>query len=557
MKLVIVETPAQAKVLTEVLGDGWRVEPCYGLVRDLVNGKLGVDIVTDFRPTFEIAVGKGNLVRRLMKAVRECEAVYVATPPGRGGELMAWHVLALSPDAKTKSIYRVSLSSLTAEAIRAAFAAPRPLNMNWIDAELALRLVDRLAGYTINTAARDRSDHQAISRTAMVALCRLAEQETEPTPTLEERWKVMVRLNVDGTEIKTAVHHADGRLLNFSAQDKAEAVVAGLRAAQYWVTKSGLRERELPPPAPYTLTSLLLDAERKLHITPSDTLQLIDTLVDARWITQPLEAYPQTLVDAARLYLRHEYGTDYAITTPAEVGNGIAPADVSRLPEDLPGDGAALYGLIWRRFMAAMLPPARLRQSGILLGAGANRTRPYPLSLRSVGTLVAFDGWLRVLPDEQPSIEGYLPAVGEGDTALFVGAEVERLSPPTLKRLTAAALIAEYSSARPLDWTAALESLETAGYLEREVDGALALTESGISLATWLNEHFPSVVSDSAVARLDLDLELIAVGERGRVEVLRAFWERLSTDAYPTAAPQPIRAVDEHKPVVLRPSEEV
>ena len=30
MKLVIVETPSQAKTLTDVLGEGWRVEPCSG-----------------------------------------------------------------------------------------------------------------------------------------------------------------------------------------------------------------------------------------------------------------------------------------------------------------------------------------------------------------------------------------------------------------------------------------------------------------------------------------------------------------------------------------------
>lgn len=557
MKLVIVETPAQAKVLNDVLGDGWSVEPCYGLARDLVDGELGIDPAADFRPTFAVAASKSNLVRRLMKVVRECEAVYAATSPGREGELMAWHVLALSPDTKDKRIYRVSLSLLTGEAIRSAFAAPRPLNMHWIDTELALRLVDRLVGYTVNAIARERSDHQPISRTAMIALCRLAAQETAPLPAPVERWKVAVHLNVDGTEIKTALHHADGGLLNFTTQDKAEAAVAGLRATQYWVTRAGIRQRELPAPAPYTLASLLVDGERKLRITPGDALRLIDTLVDTGWITHPLESYPPTLAEAARRYLRREYGTDYAVNTSVEAGNGIAPADVTRLPEDLPGDGAALYRLIWRRFMAAILPPARLRQSGVLFGAGADRAHAYPLSLKSVGTMVAFDGWLRVLHDEQPHLGNYLPTAREGDTALFVGTEVEPLSPPAPRRLTGAVLIAEHGSARPADWTAALDSLETAEYIQRDDDGALTLTESGISLAAWLNERFPSVVSERDVARLDIDLERIAVGERGHVEIVRDFWERLTADARPAAVPQSIRAVGEPKPVVLRPAEEV
>ena len=101
MKLVIVETPSHAKRLTDVLGEGWRVEPCHGFVRALPTDKLGVDVETDFRPTFTIAAGKGNLVRRLMKAIRDSEAVYAATPPGRVGEAMVWHLLAPRPTRKT------------------------------------------------------------------------------------------------------------------------------------------------------------------------------------------------------------------------------------------------------------------------------------------------------------------------------------------------------------------------------------------------------------------------------------------------------------------------
>jgi DNA topoisomerase I len=358
MKLVIVETPAQAKMLTDVLDDGWRVEPCYGLVRDLVDGELGIDPVADFRPTFAVAPGKGNLVRRLMKAVRACEAVYAATPPRRTGEVMAWHGLALSPDAKDKPIYRVSLPALTPDAIRAACAASRPLNLNWIDAELALRLVNRLAGYTVNGAAQQRGDHHPVSRTSQVALCRLAQRENviaRHTPV--ERWTVKVWLKLEDAEVETILHHADGAPVAFSSQDKAETAATGLRGAEYRVVKAGLRETERSAPTPYTLGALLVDAEHQLGIPPEETLGLIGTLYDASWITHPLGEVSETRVEAARTYLRREYGTDYvssALVTPI---NGSASTDVNRVPEDLPGDGAALYGLIWRRFVAALLPP--------------------------------------------------------------------------------------------------------------------------------------------------------------------------------------------------------
>lgn len=559
MNLVVVETPAQAKVLSAILGEGWRVEPCYGMVRDLAEGELGVDVDNDFHPTFVVTSGKGQIVRRFMKAVRGCDAVYAATPPGRVGEVMAWHVLALSPDTREKPIYRVSLPALTSEAVRVAFAALRPLDTNVVDAELAHRLVDRLAGYTVNVAAREREDHQAVSRTAMIALCCLAAWNAASPQPDHKRWKVTVRVTVDSTEVAATLCHTDGGHVTFSTEENARAVAEGLRAAQYWVAKAGIRAREVPAPASYTLATLLVDAEYRFGMAPATTLTLLNALYDAGWITHPLTSYPHELCDTARSYLRREFGSDYAITTASKARNGISPADVTRLPEDLPGDGAALYGLIWRRFMAAQLPSARLRQSGVLIAAGARRTRPYPLCLRSVGTLVAFDGWLRVLPDEQPQTDAYLPVVREGDTAQFISAEIEPLSLSAPKSLTAAGLIAQHGSTRPALWSAALEELDSAGYI-RSSDQTLALTGSGAWFAAWLTERFPSVVSESAVLQLDLELDRVAVGQRGRVEVVRTFWEQLSADVHAltaTPAAEGVRASIEHKPVVLRPVEEV
>ena len=557
MKLVIVETPAQAKVLTDVLGEGWHVEPCYCPVRDLRDGELGIDITDDFRPTFVVVPGQGNLVRRLMKAMRESEAVYVATPPGRAGEIMAWHVLALSPDAKDRPIYRVSLSALTPEAIRAAVAAPRPLNQHWIDAELAMQLVDRLAGYAINTAARQRGEHRAISRTAMIALCQIAALENVlGVDASAERWQVSVRLLLDGTEVTATatLHHPSSAPVTFSSRQRAEAAAYGLQAARYWVAKTGLREEERPAPVPYTLSTLLVDAEQKLGIAPDAALALIGVLYDASWITHPLEQLPHSLVKAARTYARREYGTDYGDSEPAVLRNGIAPANVSRVPEALPGDGAALYGLIWRRFMASLLPPARLRQSSVQVLSGVNRARPYPLHLRAVGTLVAFDGWLHVLPDEQPGTEGYLPTLREGDEALFAGADITPVNARASQRFTLASLIDTYGSSHPAAWVAALDELEAADYLIPD-GGKLVVTDAGAALAAWAAARFPSVVSESAVAELERDLEHVAAGERGRVEVVRAFWERLVGDV--RSAATPARTVWEHKPVVLRPAEEV
>lgn len=554
MKLVIVETPAQAKALTGSLGDGWRVEPCYSSVRDLVGGELGIDTAADFRPTFAIAAGKGNLVRRLMKALRGCEAIYAATPPGRTGELIAWHILALSPDMGDKPVYRVTLVALTPDAVQAAFAAPRPLNMNWIEAELALRTVDRLAGYTVNAAARQADLDIGLSRTAMIALCRLADRENEiAAHTPLKRWTVSARLELDGVAVAASLYQAQGKSLVFSSREQADKAAFSLKAAQYWLVKTGLRELERPAPAIQTLPELLAAAEHKLGIAPSQTLALLGTLYDAGWITHPLSAVPAALIDVARTYIRREFGTDYVTAEAAIPAHCIAPADIERLPEDLPGDGAALYGLIWRQFMAALLPPARLRQSGARIAVGLKRERPFPLELRATGTLVAFDGWLRVQPDDQGDSGGFFAGLREGASVTCTDVSVEAQTAPTPEHFTAGTLIAEHGAADPVGWSRALAELEQRDYIER-ADGRLLLTSDGTARAQWLSERYPSVVSAAVVNDLERDIEQIAVGERGRVEIVREFWERLTGELRPVESPaEPTRAAGEHKPVILRP----
>src|SRR4051794_33584520 len=115
MKLVIVDTSAQAKHVVDALDETWQVESCLGGVRDLPADKLGIDMLHDFQPSYALLPRKGNLVRRLMRAISNAEAIYVAMPPGRKGETMAWHILALAPTLKDKPVYRTPLTSLTPE----------------------------------------------------------------------------------------------------------------------------------------------------------------------------------------------------------------------------------------------------------------------------------------------------------------------------------------------------------------------------------------------------------------------------------------------------------
>ena len=149
MKLIIVESPSKVARIKSYLGEGWQVEATRGHVRDLPETELGVDVEGGFRPQYAVLPGKGNLVKRLVKAIREADEVYLATDPDREGEAIAWHLLQLAGDLKDKPVYRAAFNAITKAAIKAALDNPRVLNLPLVEAQGARRIVDRLVGYLV------------------------------------------------------------------------------------------------------------------------------------------------------------------------------------------------------------------------------------------------------------------------------------------------------------------------------------------------------------------------------------------------------------------------
>lgn len=289
MNLVIVETPAQAKRVSDAVGEGWQVEPCYGAVRDLPADALGVDVRHDFQPSYTLLPRKGNLVRRLMRAISKTDAVYVATPPDRAGEAMGWHLLALSPALENKPVYRILLHALTLEAVRTAFEDPRALDMNWVEAEETRRIVDRLVGYLVSPLASKALNIEAsFTRAAVDCLRLLVEREREITAFKPATtWMLTACLSAEASEFKARLCNARGAALTFRTRQQADKLAALLANAAFWVDKAAGRTAERPVPKSYSSQTLLADAALRLQFALRRVLSVAQTLYEAGWITYP------------------------------------------------------------------------------------------------------------------------------------------------------------------------------------------------------------------------------------------------------------------------------
>src|SRR3954464_8145530 len=158
--LVIVESPAKAKILGRFLGNKYRVEASYGHIRDLPEsaaevpkeikekdwGRLGVDVDSDFTPYYVVPADKRKQVAHLKTAIKDASELLLATDPDREGESISWHLAqVLKPKIPVR---RIVFHEITEEAVREALDNPSAVNENLVRAQESRRILDRLYGYS-------------------------------------------------------------------------------------------------------------------------------------------------------------------------------------------------------------------------------------------------------------------------------------------------------------------------------------------------------------------------------------------------------------------------
>lgn len=549
MKLLIVESPAKAKKIAGYLGAGWKVEACMGHIRDLPETELGVEVGQDFRPTYQVLPGKGNLVKRLLKAIKEAEAVYLATDPDREGEAIAWHILDLARPPKNKPVYRALFNAITESAVKAAVAAPRTLDHPLIEAQQARRIVDRLVGYLVSPLACKALDGKlSAGRVQSVCLRLVVEREREITAFVPETyWTLAVELDTSGGTFTAKLHTLKNAKVTFKSREQLDQLDKLLTNTQFWVEKTGQTIKTRAPLPPFTTSSLQQAAAKGLGLSPERTMEVAQRLYEAGTITymrtDGVAVAPEAQT-AARELIEREYSALYLPSEPPtyttksanaqEAHEAIRPTDVNRLPdEELDGDGAGLYGLIWDRFVASQMAPARYHVVGAVILTGAKREQPYPLEFRAQGRVPIFDGFLRVY--EEPADDGEeaddeggsLPALQEGQSLKLVETlpNVHQTHAPA--RYTEAALVKALEQrgiGRPSTYAGMVSTIKSKDYAKIG-QKRLVPTEKGLALCDFVTQRFPDVFDFSYTSQLEGQLDAVAAGQLTRLELLRTFWQ--------------------------------
>jgi len=549
--LLIVESPAKARTIKKYLDQDFEVKASVGHVRDLPVSKLGVDVDRGFQPTYVLVEGKDKAIKELKKAAAQAEAVYLGPDPDREGEAIAWHIRELLR-GQNETFFRVLFHEITREAIRKALAQPETINQARFESQQARRILDRLVGYNISPLLWDKVRRGlSAGRVQSVALRLIVERERailafKP----EEYWSLTARLRAGEPPVFEAqLSKIGGQKAKLADEAQTQAVVAAVRDEIFRVAEISQRLVKPRPAPPFITSTLQQEAFNKLGLPAAKTMSLAQRLYEGvemgpegamGLITYMRTDSPRIIPQAqaeARRFIEQAFGRDYLPAKPPaykapkgaqEAHEAIRPTSAFRTPDEaarhLSKDLAALYGLIWRRFMASQMAPAQVDQTLAEIGAG-------DCTFRASGSILRFDGYRRVLGGEDKE-DNPLPGLKKGQELkleeLLPGQHFTQPPP----RFTDASLVKEMEEkgiGRPSTYAAILSTLVNKEYAQR-LKGRFQPTELGMVVSDLLVKSFPDLMDVKFTAQMEADLDQIEEGRTGWQETLGRFYGPFARD---------------------------
>ena len=583
--LVIVESPAKAKTLSQILGPDFRVEASYGHVRDLPSsadqipakykkqpwGRLGVNVEGDFEPIYIVPKDKKKYIKQLQEALENADELLLATDEDREGESISWHVVeVLKPEVPVK---RIVFHEITDEAIHKALKHPRDIDGNLVRAQESRRILDRLFGYELSPVLwkKVRSGLSA-GRVQSVAVRLCVERERARRRfKVAQYWDAEVEFEKDDQRFTARLVRVGNRRLatgkefdpdsgklkksSNSLWLKDQGEVDGLIAdwpTPWKVTSIESKPVVRRPSPPFTTSSLQQDANRKLRFSASHTMRVAQRLyegMDVGGEREGLITYMRTdsttlaerALNEAQQVIRSGFGEAFTdgprryktkSKMAQEAHEAIRPTVFSRTPNrvrhTLSEDEYRLYDLIWKRSIASQMTDARLRRTVVQIEA----TAPEPQNsgtFSATGTIVEFPGFLKVYSDtstKDSDQEVLLPNLeaGEDIEPLDIEPKGRETLPPA--RYTEASLVKKLEAegiGRPSTYASIIETIQRRGYVIQQ-GNALIPTFTAVAVTDLLESHFSDLVDTQFTARMEQHLDDIAAGKRGAKDHLREFY---------------------------------
>ncbi|MBS3944921.1 MAG: type I DNA topoisomerase [Melioribacter sp.] len=580
--LILVESPSKAKTINKYVGSKYIVEATVGHIKNLPKTKLGIDIENEFKPSLVTIRGKSDIVKKIKSLASKSKKIFIATDPDREGEAIAQDVVDILDIKHKDKIERVLFNEITKNAVNNALKNPIKIDEHLVISQRARRIMDRIIGYKVSPflwrAVLDQyGSSLSAGRVQSVALRLICEREEEidrfiPT----EHWSITAVFKTDkNEEIKAKLYEVDGKQIKIPPRPQMTdeemdqflienfAITAGELANDilnkikeinsYSISDLSKKELRRNPFPPFITSSLQAEASRKLRYRARRTMMIAQNLYEGIDLGDEgvtgLITYMRTdstrisdeILNDARNFINETFGTNYLPDKPRSFDQknkknvqnaheAIRPTSLKYTPEFVKPflDEAQfkLYDLIWKRFIASQMEPAKLETTTVSIKADK-------YLFRASGTAVIFDGFMKIYDEDT---EDSTDENGNG-LKIPAGLEVNQklmleeitpnqhfTKPPP--RYTESSLIKELESngiGRPSTYAMIVGTIIDRKYVE-QIDRKLIPTSLGKKVSTILVQNFPDIFNVNFTAKMEGELDLIADGEIEYLQVLNDFY---------------------------------
>ena len=550
--LVIVESPAKVNTIKKFLGANYQVMASNGHVRDLPKSQLGFDVENDYEPKYITIRGKGEILAKLRKEVKKADKIYLATDPDREGEAISWH-LSKALKLEDKKVYRISFNEITKNAVKASLKNPREIDMDLVDAQQARRVLDRIVGYKISPLlwAKVKRGLSA-GRVQSVALRIIADREEEINAFIpEEYWTLDADLKVKGERklLTAKFYGTEKNKMTISSREELDEIMKEVENAEYSVADIKKGERTKKAPVPFTTSTLQQEASKALNFATAKTMRIAQQLYEGVDIkgsgTVGLITYLRT--DSTRIseeadatvreYIREGFGEEYVSDGDVKKSSdkkiiqdaheAIRPTDVTRTPaavkEFLSRDQFRLYQLVWKRFIASRMQPARYETTSVKIAAGQYR-------FTVAASKIVFEGFRSVYTEagETKEENNVLLKGLDMDSVLTkesLNSKQHFTQPPAhYTEATLVKTLEELGIGRPSTYAPTISTIIARRYVAKE-NKNLYLTEIGEVVNNIMKQSFPSIVDVNFTANMESLLDGVAEG--------KVRWKTIIENFYP------------------------
>ena len=552
--LVIVESSAKAPTIKKYLGSNYEVVASNGHVRDLPKSQMGIDVDNDYEPKYITIRGMGDVLSKLRKEVKKADKVYLATAPDREGEAIAWHLFhTLKLDPKTTS--RITFNEITKNAVKKSIKEAREIDLNLVDAQQTRRILDRVVGYRISPVLWEKVKRGlSAGRVQSVALRLICDREEEINAFVpKEYWSLTASILADKEKkpFEAKFYGIGDKKITVESEEEVKKIQKAIEGKPFTVADIKTGERQRKAPLPFTTSTLQQEASKLLNFSTQKTMRLAQQLYEGVEVkgygTVALISYLRTdstriseEADASvRAYIVENYGKEMEAEQIKEASKGkkiqdaheaIRPTDVTITPakvkDSLARDLYRLYQLIWKRFVASRMQPAKYETVSVKLDAGQYR-------FTAAASKLVFDGFMSMYVVEDEENEEKSQAV----VAKLTRDSVLKLSDlsgeqhftqpaPHYNEASLVRAMEELGIGRPSTYAPTITTILARHYVVKE-NKNLYVTELGEAVNNIMKQAFPTIVDTSFTANMETLLDSIEEGDIQWKTIIRNFYPDL------------------------------